>query len=180
MVRLLIEDVTLLKAEQLAIGIRFRGGATRSLTIPVPLPAYRTWQTPPEIVAQIDHLLDQYTDGEIAAQLNEQGLRSGKGGPFKRMTIENIRHSYRLKNRYDRLREAGMLTVAEIAKQLGISRGTAHAWRRTGLLQAHSFNDKKQYLFEPLSGPKPVKWQGKKLSDPKRFGKVLSENTKEV
>jgi len=180
MVRLLIEDVTLLKAEQLAIGIRFRGGATRSLSIPVPLPACRTWQTPPEIVAQIDRLLDQHTDGEIAARLNQQGLRSGKGGPFKRMTIENIRRSYRLKSRYDRLREVGMLSVAEIAEQLGISRSTVHTWRGLGLLKAHAFNDKNQYLFEPLSGPKPAKWQGKKLSDPERFGKVLSENTKEV
>lgn len=180
MVRLLIEDVTLVKAEQLTIGIRFRGGATRRLTIPVPPPAYRTWQTPPEIVAQIDRWLDQYTDGEIAVQLNEQGLHSGKGGRFKRMTVENIRRSYRLKSRYDRLREVGMLSVAEIAEQLDISRSTVHTWRRLGLLKAHAFNDKNQYLFEPPSGPRPVKWKGKKLSDPERFGKVLSENTKEV
>ena len=39
MVRLLIEDVTLLKGEQISIGVCFRGGATRSLTIPVPLPS---------------------------------------------------------------------------------------------------------------------------------------------
>ena len=70
MVRLLIEDVTLLRGEQVSIGVCFRGGATRSLTIPVPLPAYRIWQTSPEIVAQIDQLLDQHTEGEIAAQLN--------------------------------------------------------------------------------------------------------------
>ena len=180
MVRLLVEDVTLRKAEQLAIGIRFRGGATRSLTIPVPLPGCLTWQTPPEIVAQIDHLLDENTDGQIAERLNEQGLRSGKGGRFTRVTIGNIRRSYQLKSRYDRLREAGMLTVAEIAKHLGVSSSTVHTWRGLGVLKGYAFNDKNQYLFERLSGPKPVKWQGKKLSDPQRFGKVLSENMKEV
>ena len=179
MVRLLIEDVTLLKAERLAIGIRFRGGATRRLSIPVPLPGCYSWQTPREIVAQIDRLLDQYTDGEIAARLNQQGLRSGKGGTFKRITIENIRRSYRLKSRYDRLREAGMLTVREIADCLGISTNTAHTWRQRGILRAHAY-DKRRYLFEPLSGPRPVKWKGKKLSDPQRFGKVVSENPKEV
>ena len=110
MVRLLIEDVTLLKGEQVSIGICFRGGATRSLTIPLPLPSYRTWQTPPDIVAQIDRLLDQYTEGEIAAQLNQRGLRSGKGGLFKCKSIAHIRRAYRLKSRYDRLRETGMLT----------------------------------------------------------------------
>ena len=98
----------------------------------MPLPSYRTWQTPPDIVAQIDRLLDQYTDGEIAAQLNQQGLRSGKGGRFRCITIANIRRSYRLKSRYDRLREAGMLTVREIADSLGISTSTAHAWRGLG------------------------------------------------
>lgn len=180
MVRLLIEDVTLLKAEDLTIGIRFRGGATRRLSIPVPPPAYRTWQTPPMIVAQIDQLLDQYTDGEIAAQLNEQGVRSGKGGRFQRTTIENIRHSYRLKSRYDRLRETGMLTIKEIANQLGVSTSTVHTWRRLGILKAQAYNDKREYLFEPASGPKPVSWRGKKLSDPQRFGKVLCETMKEV
>ena len=180
MVRLLLEDVTLLKAEQVSIGIRFRGGATRSLSIPLPPPAYRTWQTPPDIVAQIDRLLDQCTDGEIAAQLNQQGLRSGKGGRFRRITIENIRRSYGLKSRYDRLRETGMLAVREIASRLEITTNTAHTWRELGILKAQPYNDKRQYLFEPLSGPKPIAWRGKKLTDPQRFGKVLSENTKEM
>jgi hypothetical protein len=179
MVRLLIEDVTLLKGEQLSIGIRFRGGATRQLTIPLPLPSWRTWQTPPDIVAQIDRLLDQYTEGEIAAQLNQQGLCSGKGGCFQGGTVSRIRRAYRLKSRYDRLRETGMLTVREIAKRLGITTHTAHTWRELGILKAQAYNDK-QYLFEPFLGPKPVSWRGKKLSHPERFGKVLSENTKEV
>jgi hypothetical protein len=180
MVRLLIEDVTLVKAEQLIIGVRFRGGAMHSLTIPAPLPSYRTWQTPPDIVAQIDRLLDRYTDGEIAAQFNQQGLRSGKGGCFNRITIENIRRSYHFKSRYDRLRETGLLTVREIAKQLDIATHTAHTWRELGILKAQAYNDKSQYLFEPLSGPKPVTWRGKKLTDPQRFGKIFSTNTKEV
>jgi transposase len=179
MVRLLIEDVTLVKGEQISIGICFRGGATRRLTIPLPLPSYRTWQTPPDIVAQIDRLLDQYTEGEIAVRLNQQGLRSGKGRRFQCKTIAHIRRAYGLKSRYDRLRETGMLTVKEIAQRLGISTNTAHTWRELGILKAQGYNDK-EYLFEPFSGPKPVTWRGKKLSDPQRFGKVLSTNTKEV
>jgi DNA invertase Pin-like site-specific DNA recombinase len=180
MVRLLVEDVTLLKGEEISISICFRGGATRSLTIPLPLPSCRTWQTASDIVAQIDRLLDQYTEGEIAAQLNQQGLRSGKGGRFQGRSIAHIRRAYRLKSRYDRLRETGMLTVKEMARHLGIATHTAHTWRELGILKGLPYNDKKQYLFEPFSGPKPVTWRGKKLSDPQRFGKVLSESTKEV
>jgi hypothetical protein len=180
MVRLLIEDVTLLRGEQVSIGICFRGGATRSLTIPVPLPAYRIWQTSPEIVAQIDRLLDQHTEGEIAARLNAQGLRSGKGGCFRGTIIAHIRRRYHLQSRYDRLRKTGMLSVKEIAKRWRISTITAHRWRKLGILKAHAYNDKNRYLFEPPSGPKPVSWCGKKLSDPQRFGKVCSQNAKEV
>jgi len=180
MVRLLVEDVTLLKGEQISIGICFRGGATRSLTIPVPLPSYLITRTPPEIVAQIDRLLDQYTDREIVAQLNQQGLRSGKGRCFNPMTIYNIRCSYHLKSRYDRLREKGMLTVTEVAKRLGICTDTVHKWRRLGFLKAQAYNANKEYLFEPISGAKPVAWRGKKLSDLQRFGKVPSADTKEV
>ena len=73
-----------------------------------------------------------------------------------------------------------MLTVREIAKHLGIATHTAHTWRELGILKGQAYNDKSQYLFEPLSGPKPVTWRGKKLTDPQRFGKILSENTKEV
>ena len=39
MVRLLIEDVTVVKRDRITVHVRFRGGATQSLTIPAPLDA---------------------------------------------------------------------------------------------------------------------------------------------
>ncbi len=39
MVRLLIEDVTLIKKDDITAHIRFRGGATRTLTLPKPIPS---------------------------------------------------------------------------------------------------------------------------------------------
>ena len=61
MVRLLIEDVTLVKAKQLDVHVLLRGGATRSLSMPVPLPGCKSWQTDPEVVSEIDRLLSDYT-----------------------------------------------------------------------------------------------------------------------
>jgi len=180
MVRLLIEDVTLVKGAQLDVHVRFRGGATRSLTMPVPAPAYKSWQTDPEVVALIDRLLDEYTPSGVAAQLNEQGLRSGTGGRFTRERIVNICRSYSLKNHYDRLRERGMLTRDEVAQELGVSRCTVTAWRRQGLLKAHPYSDKMGHLYEPVTNGKPAKCQGRKLSDPRRFCKVPSNDGKEV
>ena len=42
MTRLLVEDVTLLRAENIVLHIRFKGGATRTLTVPLPLNASAT------------------------------------------------------------------------------------------------------------------------------------------
>jgi hypothetical protein len=180
MVRLLIEDVTLVKAEQVSVHVRFRGGTSRSLSLPLPLAPCMQWHTDPEVVALVDRLLDEYSTNEIATKLNERGLRSGKGQKFTRITVVNICHSYRLKNRFRRLREAGMLRRDEIAKQLGVGYSTVTRWRQHGLLKAHAYNNKRSYLYEPLGQEKPVKRQGRKLSDPQRLGNVESHERKEV
>jgi hypothetical protein len=39
MVRLMLEDVTLLKREEVIVNVRFKGGAAKSFTLPLPLPA---------------------------------------------------------------------------------------------------------------------------------------------
>jgi len=179
MVRLLIEDVTLVRTDQLGVHIRFRGGANRSLTMPIPLPAFKSWQTDREIVEEIDRLLNDYPSAQIADQLNERGLRSGKGGRFKRMTIVNITQSYGLKCRYQRLRDRGKLTRDEIAQQLGITNSTVRTWRIHGLLKAYDCGERK-FLYEPLGKDKPVKSQGRKLSDRRQFNKSLSDHMKEV
>ena len=180
MVRLLIEDVTLVKAEQLHVHVCFRGGATRSLSLPLPLPACKRYHTDPEVITLIDHLLDEYSTSEIATQLNQRGLRSGKGNRFTRITVVNICQTYRLKSRFRRLREAGMLKRDEIAQKLGISRSTVTEWRQHGLLKAHAYNNKKSYLYEALGPERPVKCQGRKRSDPRRPGTLESNDRKEV
>lgn len=180
MVRLLIEDVTLVKAEQLSVHVRFRGGATRSLSLPLPVPPCKRWHTDPEVVALVDRLLDDYSTGEIASILNQKGLRSGKGRSFTRITVVNICQTYRLKSRFRRLRDAGLLKRDEIAQQLGVTKATVTRWRQDGLLKGHAYNNKKSYLYEPLGTEKPVKCQGRKRSNPQRPGTLASHERKEV
>lgn len=179
-VRLLIEDVTLSKGESITARVRFKGGATQARIVPLPQPAWRIWLTSKEVIAEIDRLLDQHTEGEVAAILNEGKLRSGHGCRFTRRLVAQLRRAYHLKTRFDRLRETGMLTIAEIAEQLGICISTAHEWRQSGLLKAHAFNDKHECLYEPLGQAVPRKLQGIKRSDPRRFSQVLPDGTKEV
>ena len=161
MARLLIEDVTLTKGEQLTIQVRFKGGAVRTLISPMPQPSWMIWQTNREVVAEVDRLLDDHTDSQVAAILNERGWHPGKGGLFTKGVIAWIQNHYRLRSRFDRLREAGMLTQQEMADQLGVTRLTIQNWRRIGLLKAHAYNDK-QYLYEPVGTNPPHKQQGVK------------------
>ena len=160
MLRLLIEDVTLVRGKDISVGVRFRGGATRSLTLPLPPPAWKIRQTSPEVLAEINRLLDNHTDSEIAVILTELGYRSGEGKPINHAMVYRLGHHYELKTRYQRLRDAGMVTVEEVAAKLGINPGTAKRWKRGGYLRAHWYNDH-SYLIEPPGPGRPLKHKRK-------------------
>lgn len=71
--------------------------------------------------------------------------------------VRNVRLAYGLKDTHSRLRDRGLLTLDEMAAALGVSTSTVKAWRRHGLLRAHAYNDKDQYLYEPPGEDAPVK-----------------------
>jgi hypothetical protein len=122
-------------------------------------------QTPRQIVAKIDRLHDSHTDGQIASILNDRGYASGEGKPFNSRIVQGIRRKYSLKSRYQRLRQAGLLTVHEMSELLGVHSGTIKTWRDHGLLLAVPYNDKNECLY-PHPGPNPpVKQQGTKFSE---------------
>jgi DNA invertase Pin-like site-specific DNA recombinase len=157
MVRLLLEDVTLVKKDRLLMHIRFKGGVTQSVSLPLPLGAIELHKTDPAIVREIDSLLDEHTEGEISAVLNEKGLRSGTGRAFTPMMVLKLRRKHRLKHRFQRLRETGLLTMQEVGRRLGVTIETVKKWRRLGLLRARPYNDKGQYLYEPPGENWPAK-----------------------
>lgn len=159
MARLLIADVTLLKAAHITAQVRFHGGVTHTLHLPLPKPAWLLRQTAPEVVNAIDALLDHYTDAETAEQLNRQGLRSGEGERFHRLMVRNLRMTYALLSRYARLRARGLLTQGELAARLAVRPDTIKRWHRAGLLAAHRYDDKGQCLFEPPGPEAPKKYQ---------------------
>jgi DNA invertase Pin-like site-specific DNA recombinase len=161
MVRLLIEDVTLHRAAGLTVGVRFKGGATQTLTVPAPRPVTHSRRTDQATVDEIDRLLDDHTDAEIAAALNARGRRSFDGKPFHALMVAGIRQRHRLADRFSRLRARGLLTVTELAAELGVGPETVERWRDGGLLQAERYNDKGECLYQRPAGPVPVKWKRK-------------------
>ena len=177
MARLILEDVTLLGGTQITAHIRFKGGATRTLVLPLPLSAAQLRKTKPDIVEEVDRLLDHHTDEEVAIILNQRGLRSGCGKPFNHMIVTHIRRNYGLANRFTRLREHGMLNIEEMAKTLGVCTDTVKRWRQHGLLQGHRYNDKGQCLFEPPGENKPVKgnWKCNRQAGRKMLSNVTHE-----
>ena len=108
MARLLIEDVTLLRRDELLdVHVRFRGGDARSLHLPRPKPVADLRKLDPAIVAEVDRLLDDHTDSEIAEALNAAGHQPPVGDQFTIWIIWKIRKAHGLESRFDRLRRQG-------------------------------------------------------------------------
>lgn len=169
--RLLIEDVTLVKADRITAQVRLRGGATRTLSVARPQPIAQIRKTKPEIISAVDQLLDSYCDCEVADVLNERGYRSSDNQPFNQKKIEWIRAAHGLKRRYQRLRAQGLLTATEISKQLDVSLCTVHLWGRRGILRKRRYGNKTCYLYEPPGDIIPVKGSG---GEPPTFRRVAS------
>lgn len=160
-IALMIEDVTLTRGTEITAQVRFKGGLTRTLSVPIALNAWKKYMTAPDVLAEIDRLLEEHTDTEIAEILNGRGLCSGRRLKFTGQIIRALRKWNHIKGRYQRLRERGMLDVYQMAELLGTNIRTIYVWhRKGGILRPHKYNDE-AYLYEP---PAP----GSPLLDPHR------------
>ncbi len=184
MIRLIIEDVTMVRDDKdVDLRIRLKGGATHQMTVPVPLSAWQARKTKPEIIEEIDKLIDHFTDKEIVENLNRRGIKPSEGAKFTTASIGYLRRNHNLKSKYDRLREKGLLTVDEMAEELNVSACTVKTWRRYGLLKGYRYNDKGWRLFEPVTDKtRPVKSQGIKfkLSERPKYEELASHATNGV
>jgi hypothetical protein len=135
-VRLLIDDVTLIKSQTITVHVRLSGGATRTLVLDRPLPIAQIRKFKPELVAEVDRLLDHHCDREIAEILNQHGWRTWEAKPFNLKKVAFIRSAYKLSSRYQRLRRRGMLTAREVAARFRVSETAVHSWGRQGLIKS--------------------------------------------
>jgi len=173
MVRLLIEDVTLRKAEQIEVSVRFRGGINKTFRVARPPNFCQSHKHSSELIAEMDRLLDNHNLGEIATILNARGYKTGGGLEFDAATVSRIRIAYGLKSRYQRLRDRGLLDLSEIAEKLKVSVGTIRRWQHRGLLRVHAYDDQNCCLYEDPgpSGPR----KGKPLGEHPIYKEVQCE-----
>jgi Recombinase zinc beta ribbon domain/Recombinase len=154
MVRLLLEDVTVLRQEDaITAHVRFKGGATQTLTVPVS----RGHCSSPELIALIDQLLEDFTDAEVAEQLNGRGWRTYEGKPFTAARVLSLRRYRQLKDHGTRLAERGLLSAEEAASAYGVCRQTLMQWGQAGLLPMYRVNDRGMVAFPPPDEHAPRK-----------------------
>lgn len=180
MLRLLIEDVTLVKKQNIKIRIRWKAGATTSLERPLPLSAPDLVRTPAETVELIRAIATEQTDAQIARTLNTRFLRTGRKHAFTRLIVRHIRNAYGIRSYVQHLRSHGWLTAPEIAVQMGVHFTTAKRFATEGVLHAVRADDKGLVLFEPVTGPLPQAHPGKRFRDRRRYPQLASNMTNEV
>ncbi len=144
---------------EVSVQVRFKGGATRSLTLPRPLASYEAWTTSPQVVAEIDRLLEDHTYAEIAAIFNEGDFSSGQGKSFDGRRINTIRRAYGLNDRSTRLRAQGYLSAEEVAPKLGTISRMVRVKRANGTLPVgyRKLSDNGDCMYEDADARKEPK-----------------------
>jgi Recombinase zinc beta ribbon domain/Recombinase len=155
MVRLLVDDVTLIRDHHIAVHVRFKGGQATSLEVAVGLPAPDARRTSAEVIAHIDRLLDHHTEAGVAAELNQAGIVSSTGQAFHAGIVHHLRVQHRLASREQRLRARGLVGLEEAAARLGVCTQTVKRWHHEGRLAGEPLNDKgSQFYSIPAVAPR--------------------------
>jgi hypothetical protein len=147
LLRLLIEDVALTRGEDIRVEVRWKGGATTELHVPIPPNCFEARRTSREALDLIAELARDHTDDQIAGILNERGVRTGTGRPFTGERVDSLRRSRRIPGYYEHLHRAGLVTGEEIRARTGLSEGALRRLRRAGLVRAIRC-DRKHWLYE--------------------------------
>jgi DNA invertase Pin-like site-specific DNA recombinase len=160
-VRLIIEDVTLVKDKQqrdIHAHIRFKGGATRSVKLDTPVIIYEKWKTKPHIIEEIDRLLDDHTEGQIARLFTERGMTTSHGKRFRTENVAYLRHINGLRHRRLRLRDRGYVTLREMAAALGVSMREVRRRAELGEIETCAVGDRYSRLYRGHStaGKRPL------------------------
>jgi len=146
MLRLVLKDITIMKtAKTVTLQIRWHGGATEELLVPLRPKASEQWRHDPVLVERVRELAQHSTDEQIVEHLNQAGVKTRKGNRLTVSAIRWIRFTHAIP--VPTLKRAEERTVAEIAAHFGVSPNVVYYWIERQHLAARK-----------LATPKGVAW----------------------
>jgi len=154
MLRMLIKDVTVEKPSaphQACLHIRWQGGACSSVSVDLPLPPWKQLRYPDGLIEQIRALAQRLPDAQIAVELNRLQLLSPRGKPFTAKMIQWLRWNRRIPG-FEA--QSNGLTVAQIARQFGVSPNVVYYWIERGIVAVHPHSAGASYRIMDLTPEK--------------------------
>jgi hypothetical protein len=141
----LIEDITVEKPERYraVLHVRWQGGHCEDINVELPRSAADRWRHSESLVERVRKLAIEYSDTEIAAKLNAEGLVSAKGNPFTRSSVSWIRHKHKIPPAEKK--NPNELTVKDVAKRFGVSHNVVYYWIERKIISARRLNHGSPY-----------------------------------
>jgi DNA invertase Pin-like site-specific DNA recombinase len=157
LIRLLVTDATLVNhGEHISVHVRLTGGACHTLEVPRPLRAWEAHSTPAATLALIDELLADHSNDETVKILNQRGITNGWGKAFTVPSLTWLAKAHGIAELRQRLRAQGMLTLKEIAAEMGVTTQTITIWHRKGKLEGTRIDGRGACLY-PSGQTRPPK-----------------------
>lgn len=144
LLQLLLQDIAVEKPERFraVLHVRWQGGLCEDLAVKLPLPAADRWRHSETLVNKVRELAQQYSDEEIATQLNAEELTSAKGKRFTRSSVAWIRHKHQISAQKKNPDE---LTVHDVAQRFGVSHNVVYYWIERQIIPARRLNQGSPY-----------------------------------
>lgn len=143
--QLLLQDITVEKPERFraVLHVRWQGGLCEDLAVELPRPTADRWRHSDSLVNRVRELAQQYSDDEIATQLNAEGLTSAKGNRYTRSSVSWIRHKHQIPPAQKKNSEE--LTVQDVAQRFGVSHNVVYYWIDRQIIPARRLNQGSPY-----------------------------------
>ena len=153
LLRTLLADVTITPSEtdptQLAVGLRWKSGASCQLAVTRRRNAIQLRTTDPAAIALAQRIGPSLDNAALAAALNQAGHRTGTGQPFDGVAAANLRHYHHIP--YPGLLTEGELTPRQVAERIGVSVGN------DPLLDQRRCPARPPWTGQPLVHPLPAR-----------------------
>ena len=145
LLQLLLQDITVEKPERFraVLHVRWQGGLCEDLAVELPRPAADRWRHSETLVNKVRELAQQYSDEEIATQLNAEELTSAKGNRFTRSSVSWIRHKHQIPPAQKK--NPDELTVHDVAQRFGVSHNVVYYWIERQIIPARRLNQGSPY-----------------------------------